>query len=141
MSSVATLRIAFAGFIVAGASLLAPGANAAPGSSATATRIEHARHIDMLVRADSPTDDVTDTTMVWRLENDPSACINSNPRPNCGYKPQDAGERGGALQITLFFVLMTALGVIGTVIGRNVVRRDRAIAEQLRNAASGTDQR
>ena len=82
---------------------------------------------------DGPTaDEVTDTTFGWRLENDPSECIGFNPKPNCGYEPQDAGERGGALQITLFFVLMAALGVIGTVIGRNVVRRDRAIAERMR---------
>ena len=85
---------------------------------------------------DTPTtDQVTDSTTGWRLENDPSECINSNPRPNCGYKPQDAGERGGWLQITLFFVLMGALGVIFTVIIRNVVRRDRAIAERMESAA------
>ena len=82
---------------------------------------------------DVPDDSVTDTTTGWRLENDPSECINSNPRPNCGYKPQDAGERGGALQVTLFFVLMGAIGVIGTVIVRNVIKRDRAIAERLRS--------
>lgn len=86
------------------------------------------------VADDTPTtDQVTDSTTGWRLENDPSECINSNPRPNCGYKPQDAGERGGWLQITLFFVLMGALGVIFTVIIRNVVRRDRAIAERMQS--------
>ena len=38
---------------------------------------------------------VTGDTNVWRAENDPSACLNSMPRPDCGFKPQDAGERGG----------------------------------------------
>ena len=86
--------------------------------------------------APAATDEVTDTTVVWRLENDPSECINSNPRPNCGYKPLDAGERGGALPITLLFVLLGALAVIGAVIIRNVIRRDRAIAERMTAADS-----
>lgn len=87
--------------------------------------------------ADSPTDTtvpaavVTGDTTVWRAENDPSACLNSMPRPDCGFKPQDAGERGGALQMATFFVMLAALAVIGTVIIRNVVRRDRAIAARL----------
>ena len=89
---------------------------------------------DLVAEAPPATDEVTDTTTGWRLENDPSQCINSNPRPNCGYKPLDAGERGGALQITLFFVLMGALAVIGSVIIRNVIRRDRAIAERMQAA-------
>lgn len=81
----------------------------------------------------------TDTTLAWRVQNDPSACINSNPRPNCGYKPTDAGERGGALQITVFFVMIGAMAVIATVIGRNVVRRDRAIAADLARRESRND--
>ena len=84
-------------------------------------------------------EDVTDSTVVWRLENEPSACINSNPRPNCGYKPQDAGERGGALQITLFFVLIGALAVILAVVFRNVARRDRALAESIERSGSSED--
>lgn len=81
---------------------------------------------------------VTGDTNVWRAENDPSACLNSMPRPDCGYKPQDAGERGGWLQITVFFVMIGALAVIGTVIGRNVVRRDRAVAAGLARSARST---
>ena len=76
---------------------------------------------------------------MWRLENDPSECINSNPRPNCGYKPTDVGERGGALQITVFFVMMGAIAVIGTVIVRNIVKRDRAIAAELARNESAPD--
>jgi hypothetical protein len=78
-----------------------------------------------------PAASVTDDTTVWRAENDPSACLNSMPRPDCGYKPQDAGERGGALQVATFFVMIGALAVIGTVIIRNVVRRDREMAARL----------
>ncbi|MEY4365261.1 MAG: hypothetical protein RLZZ305_605 [Actinomycetota bacterium] len=71
---------------------------------------------------------VTSTTVAWRIEGDPSQCIGFLPKPDCGYEPLDAGERGGSLQITLFLVMMGGLGVIGTVVVRNVVRRDRAIA-------------
>lgn len=74
------------------------------------------------------TDTVTDTTAGWRIENDPSECLGFLPRPGCGYEPTDAGERGGSLQITLFLVMIGALAVIGTVIARNVVRRDRAMS-------------
>jgi hypothetical protein len=71
---------------------------------------------------------VTSSTIAWRIEGDPSQCIGFLPKPDCGYEPLDAGERGGSLQITLFLVMMGGLGVIGTVVVRNVVRRDRAIA-------------
>lgn len=110
------------------------------GLSWAAPALADGAPVSAVVTADSvddstvTSDPVTDATTGWRLEKDPSECINSNPRPNCGYKPQDAGERGGWLQITLFFVLMAALGVIFTVIIRNVVRRDRAIAEQIRRS-------
>ena len=72
----------------------------------------------------------SDSTFVYDLVNEPSQCINSNPRPNCGKKPQSSGDRGGWMQYTVFFVMLGAVGFIGTVIGRNVVRRDKAIAEQ-----------
>ena len=87
--------------------------------------------------ADTPTDTSvsttvvsSDSTFVYDLVNDPSECINSNPRPNCGKKPQSSGDRGGWMQYTVFFVMLGAVGFIGTVIGRNVIRRDKAIAEQ-----------
>ena len=74
----------------------------------------------------------SDTTYpVWDIENDPSKCINSNPQPNCGKKPQQAGDRGGALQYATFAAMMGGLGVIGTVLVRNVIKRDRAIAEEM----------
>ena len=76
---------------------------------------------------DPVVDNVTDTTAVWRIEKDPSECLGFLPKPGCGYEPTDAGERGGSLQITLFLVMIGALAVIGTVVGRNIVRRDRAL--------------
>ena len=90
--------------------------------------------------ADAPTDstviaaEVTDTTYVYDLVNDPSECINSNPRPNCGKKPQLSGDRGGWMQYTVFIVMLAGVGVIGTVLVRNVIRRDRAIAEQMKSS-------
>lgn len=76
---------------------------------------------------DPVADNVTDSTAVWRIEKDPSECLGFLPKPGCGYEPTDAGERGGSLQITLFLVMIGALAVIGTVIARNIVRRDRAL--------------
>lgn len=81
---------------------------------------------------------VTGDTNVWRAENDPSACLNSMPRPDCGFKPQDAGERGGWLQLTVFYVMIAALVLIGTVIFRNVARRDREIAARLAREEQST---
>jgi hypothetical protein len=89
--------------------------------------------------ADTPTDstvaiaNVTPSTYVYDLENDPSECINSNPRPNCGKKPQSSGDRGGWMQYTVFLVMLAGVGVVSTVLIRNVIRRDRAIAEQMKN--------
>ncbi len=85
--------------------------------------------------ADTPTDstvaEVTDTTYVYDLVNEPSECINSNPRPNCGKKPQSSGDRGGWMQYTVFLVMLGGVGAVSTVLIRNVIRRDRAIAEKM----------
>jgi len=87
--------------------------------------------------ADAPTDstiaatEVTDTTYVYDLVNDPSECINSNPRPNCGKKPQSSGDRGGWMQYTVFLVMLGGVGAVSSVLIRNVIRRDRAIAEKM----------
>jgi len=85
--------------------------------------------------ADTPTDstvaEVTDTTYVYDLVNDPSECINSNPRPNCGKKPQSSGDRGGWMQYTVFLVMLGGVGAVSSVLIRNVIRRDRAIAEKM----------
>lgn len=90
-----------------------------------------------VVHAESTTDttvpavQVADTTPLSNLENEPSACLNSNPKPNCGVKPHASGDRGGWMQYTVFGVMLSALAVIGTVLVRNVIKRDRAIAEQI----------
>jgi hypothetical protein len=87
--------------------------------------------------ADVPTDstiaaaEVTDTTYVYDLVNEPSECINSNPRPDCGKKPQSSGDRGGWMQYTVFLIMLAGVGVVGSVLIRNVIRRDRAIAERM----------
>ena len=87
--------------------------------------------------ADAPTDstiaatEVTDTTYVWDLVNEPSECINSNPRPDCGKKPQSSGDRGGSMQYTVFLVMLGGVGFIASALIRNVIRRDRAIAESM----------
>ena len=82
----------------------------------------------------SPTDTtvpVTDSTFVWDLEKEPSECIGFLPKPGCGKEPQQAGDRGGALQWLVFGVILTGVATIGTVLARNVVRRDREIARRM----------
>lgn len=88
------------------------------------TRVVHA--------TDTTQPQPTDTTMVWDLEKEPSQCIGFLPKPGCGKKPQQAGDRGGALQYATFAVMLAGLGTVGTVLARNVIRRDRAIAEEMR---------
>lgn len=46
-------------------------------------------------------------------------------RPNCGVKPQQAGDRGGALQYTVWVVLLVGLAVIFTVVFRSAARTNR----------------
>ena len=64
----------------------------------------------------------TNTTVPFNydLENEPSQCIGLLPRPGCGKEPEDAGERGGALQYTVFGLMMAGLGVIGTGMVRGI---------------------
>lgn len=47
------------------------------------------------------------------------------PQPNSGVAPQDAGDRGGALQTVLFFAIIGATGVMVLLVVRSS-RRARA---------------
>lgn len=85
------------------------------------------------------TTSVTESTYFYDLENEPSQCINSNPRPGCGRKPQQAGDRGGSLQYLTFLLMLTGVGVVATVLIRNVIKRDRAIAQQIAKDEKASD--
>lgn len=85
----------------------------------------------------APTDTtvpVTEPTYVYDLEREPSECIGFLPKPGCGKEPEQAGDRGGALQYLVFGIMLSGLAVIGTVLVRNVIRRDRAMNEELKNS-------
>ncbi len=41
------------------------------------------------------------------------------PRPNSGEAPEDAGDRGGALQGALFFIVVGAVLVVGALVVRS----------------------
>lgn len=82
---------------------------------------------DTNIDTQDDTEVTDDTVYYYDLEKDPSECIGFLPKPGCGKEPEDAGERGGALQYTTFAVMIGALGTIGTVITRNVIKRDRAM--------------
>ena len=62
----------------------------------------------------------TSTPAVYDLENEPSQCIGLLPKPGCGKEPQDAGERGGALQYATFGLMIAGLGVIGAGMVRGI---------------------
>lgn len=80
-----------------------------------------------------PADDTqpTESTVVWDLERDPSECIGFLPKPGCGKEPEQAGDRGGALQWAVFGLILGGVGTVGTVLARNVVKRDREMARRL----------
>ena len=46
-------------------------------------------------------------------------------KPNCGVKPQQAGDRGGALQYTVWGLLIVGLIIIFTVVFRSAARTNR----------------
>ena len=69
--------------------------------------------------SDTSTSD-TSIPAMYDLENEPSQCIGLLPRPGCGKKPEDAGDRGGALQYTVFGLMMAGLGVIGASMVRGI---------------------
>lgn len=110
------------------------GASVALAASSTDTTVPVAPDVTFTANSTEVTDStmVTDSTYVYDLENEPSQCINSNPRPGCGKKPEQAGDRGGSLQYLTFLLMLTGVGIIGTVLIRNVIKRDRAIAEQMK---------
>lgn len=58
-------------------------------------------------------------------EPDLSSCVGLLPKPGCGTEPLASGDRGGAMQIATFAVMLAALVVIGVRIARAVVARDR----------------
>ena len=66
------------------------------------------------------------TPGVYDLENEPSECIGFLPKPGCGKAPEDAGERGGALQYTVFAIMIAGLCVVGFGITRTVRKQKRA---------------
>jgi hypothetical protein len=59
------------------------------------------------------------------LERDVSECISAMPKPGCGREPTSSGDRGGAMQIALFGIILVAMAGIGTRIGFAVRARDR----------------
>mgnify|MGYP006270027443 FL=1 len=64
-------------------------------------------------------------------ELDLSSCVGLYPKPGCGTEPQSSGDRGGAMQIAVFGILVAALVVIGVRIARSIIARDRAIDAEL----------
>lgn len=77
-------------------------------------------------------DDTLPPDFNYDLENEPSQCIGLLPKPGCGSEPEQAGDRGGALQYAVFGLIITGLAVIFTVVFRRVIRADREKAQRAR---------
>ena len=60
-------------------------------------------------------------------EPDLSSCVGLLPKPGCGTEPVASGDRGGAMQIATFTLMLAALLVIGVRIARAVTSRDRGV--------------
>ena len=73
-----------------------------------------------------PIDPTSATTIPDLLSGmDYSACVGLYPKPGCGTKPVLSGDRGGAMQIAVFGVLIAGMAFIGFRIARSVISRDR----------------
>ncbi len=58
----------------------------------------------------------------------PENCVgNSIGRPECGVKPQNSGDRGGAAQLALFGLVLVGMGAIFSVVVRSTRARDRTV--------------
>jgi len=77
-------------------------------------------------------DDTLPPDFNYDLENEPSQCIGLLPKPGCGSEPEQAGDRGGALQYAVFGLIIAGLAVIFTVVFRRVIRADREKAQRAR---------
>jgi hypothetical protein len=64
-------------------------------------------------------------------ERDLGECVNSSVQlPGCGHKTEDAGDRGGALQIATFAIMTLGLVGIGWRVTSAVRNRDRSVGSQ-----------
>lgn len=79
---------------------------------------------------DTASDSTETSIYTYNLPGNVSDCVGLYPKPNCGTEPLLSGDRGGVMQYATFGVIIAGLGVIMTVIARNVVRTDRAKARQ-----------
>jgi hypothetical protein len=64
------------------------------------------------------------TPPIVTLERELTECVSAAPKPGCGFEPQQAGDRGGALQIATFGLMTAGLVLIGTKVVRGLRRRD-----------------
>ena len=93
-------------------------ANSAPNASAKTWQLPKAE-------SSSSATSLPAAPGVYDLENEPSECIGFLPKPGCGKAPEDAGERGGALQYTVFAIMIAGLCVVGFGITRTVRKQKR----------------
>ena len=118
--------VAVAALLVAALALLV--APAAAG--ATARPALGARGAEPVARVvqqpDAPADDGTGGSAESDDEvEEPAPIDDIIPRPNSGHEPTESGERGGALQVLMFVLIVAGVGGIAAMIVRES-RRNRA---------------
>ena len=75
-----------------------------------------------------PFDPTSATTIPDLLSGmDYSACVALYPKPGYGTKPVLSDDRGGAMQIAVFGILIAGMAFIAFRIARSVRARDRAL--------------
>jgi hypothetical protein len=90
---------------------------------AIATMLAPSFSVHALTTTTTPTS--TPTTVAMTDDSQAGQTKSVIPKPNSGSAPEQAGDRGGALQIGLFGVLVLALAFIGAVIIRSTMRNSR----------------
>ena len=76
----------------------------------------------------SQDDPSSETTIADQLSGmDYSACVGLYQKPGCGTKPILSGDRGGAMQLVVFGILIAGMAVIGIRIARSIRARDKAL--------------
>ena len=75
---------------------------------------------------DAPADDGTGDSERTETTPQPAPGADIIPKPNSGRPPTEAGDRGGALQILVFVLIVTGVGGIATAVVRESRRKRRA---------------
>ena len=130
-------RLALLALLVAGGVLLTAG----PADAVPATPGAPAAHLtaagpDRVAQSGEPAEDPDgDAT----TDDEPLPGGDIIPLPDSGAEPEDAGDRGGALQITVFLVMLAGIALIVTLVVRESRKARRARDARVAAGDGGDD--